>query len=104
MRTLLVILLVLANFPLAIDKLHAGSYTYLSSESEDIILSLKANEDSIDQEEAFSRIVRSALAQIAEQVRRQQEQQMTEDARHCAEQGKVFTVDTTQGRLQWQCK
>jgi hypothetical protein len=81
----------------------AATYQYEANQQEEDILSAKAKEDGVTAQEAFSRIVKSALAQIAETLQHQHEQDILSATKRCSETGGILMIDTTGGKLTWQC-
>jgi len=98
-----VIFLIVAGLCLSIDSGIAGDYCYQSTPEQDQAISIAANEDGISPEEAFSRIVHSALEGILDKLKKENERRMINDARKCADRMGIFEVDVTKGMPQWQC-
>jgi hypothetical protein len=97
------ILIILASYWLSVHETMAANYSYQSTPEQDQAISAKANEDGVSPQEAFSRIVGSALGQILDNLKRNNEQRMMNDARACVDRRGIFQVDTTKGDPKWQC-
>jgi hypothetical protein len=97
------ILIILASYWLCAYEVIAANYSYQSTPEQDQAIRAKADEDGVSPQEAFSRIVGSALGQILDNLKRDNEQRMMDNARACVNRGGVFQVDTTKGDPQWKC-
>jgi DNA-directed RNA polymerase subunit L len=93
----------LVSYWLCAHEVMAANYSYQSTPEEDQAIRVKADEDGVSPQEAFSRIVGSALGQILDNLKRNNEQRMMNDARACTDRGGIFQVDTRKGDAQWQC-
>jgi uncharacterized protein YdaL len=101
MRTILIALCLTLMF-LGVSS--GGEYTYKTSEDEDFAIAWAANRDAVTLAVAYEQLVKSMLAQLIDEMRKDSENILMKSARQYISQDKSFTIKFDQSMAKGECK